>query len=287
MTHLLIAGPLALDDHPQQAGLLGGVGGYAAMAAAPLARTQLWCRAGADINPQVRAILDRRGIILDGVSWSGTTPRGTAAGFVPGGPLLPPDLEPTTADGVGAVLLIGLDPLEWDRATRVIAAFAGAATRPVISSPRPADLADAAFCDRVCAGADVLVLSVAQALRVSGKDAPLAAAESFISRGAKAVALTAGQLGGLLVYRQKSTTWPVAPVATVDKLGVSAAFPGALAAWIAGTGAADFSTVKRGCAMASAVGSICAQGIGPRKLLTADRNEYLERFNRLRRAHKF
>jgi hypothetical protein len=39
--------------------------------------------------------------------------------------------------------------------------------------------------------------------------------------------------------------------------------------------------------MASAVGSICAQGIGPRKLLTADRNEYLERFNRLRRAHKF
>ena len=33
MTSLLIAGPLALDDFPDAPGLLGGVGGSAAMAA--------------------------------------------------------------------------------------------------------------------------------------------------------------------------------------------------------------------------------------------------------------
>ena len=59
------------------------------------------------------------------------------------------------------------------------------------------------------------------------------------------------------------------------------------AAWCAGAGKADFRAVKRACAMASAVGGICAQGQGPLKLLAADRKEYLERFNRLRRAEKY
>jgi len=287
MSDLLIAGPLALDDHPQQAGLLGGVGGYAAIAAAPLARTQLWCRAGQDINPQVRAILTQRGINMEGVSWDGPTPRGTATGFVPGGPILPPDLEPTEAGRLGAILLIGLPPAEWRRATGVINALEGAATRPVIASPRPSDLEDANFRAEVCAGAEVLVLSVAQALRLTGLATPLEAGEALIGLGAKSVALTAGQLGGLLLYRQKYTTWAALPIHTVDKSGVSAAFPGALAAWLAGDGASDFSSLKRGCAMASAVGSICAQGIGPKKMLGANRDEYMERFNRLRRAHKF
>ena len=76
MTSLLIAGPLALDDFPDAPGLLGGVGGYAAMAAAPLALTQLWSRGGKDITPQVRSILERRGIDLTGVSWNGETSRG-------------------------------------------------------------------------------------------------------------------------------------------------------------------------------------------------------------------
>jgi len=286
MSDLLIAGPLAIDDHPQQAGLLGGVGGYAAIAAAPLARTQLWCRGGADIGPQLRAILTQRGLDLAGVSWDGPTPRGRATGFEPGGPVLPPDLEPTEAGRLGAVLLIGLPPAEWRRATGVINALEGSATRPVIASPRPSDLEDPAFRAEVCAGAEVLVLSAAQALRLTGAASPLAAGEALVAQGAKSVALTAGQLGGLLVYRQKSTTWPALPVPTVDKSGVSAAFPGALAAWVAG-GGADFSALKRACAMASAVGSICAQGIGPKKLLGASREEYLDRFNRLRRAHKF
>jgi sugar/nucleoside kinase (ribokinase family) len=286
MGALLIAGPLALDDHPQQAGLLGGVGGYAAIAAAPLAPTQLWCRGGSDISNQVKAILTQRHIDLSGVDWIGPTPRGTAAGFEPGGALLPV-IEPTSADSLDGVLFIGLPPDETRRALKVIGRLKGADTRPLIVSPRPADLADLAFRRELLAATEILVLSVAKAIALTGTTDPLAAAQALQEDGAKVVVLTAGQLGGLICYRQKSTTYPALPVPSIDKAGVSAAFPGALAAWIAGSGKSDFSTVKRGCAVASAVGGICAQGIGPKKLLTADRGQYLERFNRLRRDQKY
>jgi len=286
MGHLLIAGPLALDDHPQQAGLLGGVGGYAAIAAAPLAPTQLWCRGGTDISSQVMALLTQRHINLEGVDWVGVTPRSTAAGFESNGPILPV-IEPTSAEALGGVLLIGLPPDETRRALKVVGKLKGSETRPIILSPRPTDLADASFRKEVLAVTEVLVLSVAKAQILTQTSNPLAAAQSLHADGAKVVVLTAGQLGGVILYRAKATTYPALPLETVDKSGVSAAFPGALAAWIAGSGRCDFTTVKRGCAVASAVGSICAQGIGPKKLLTADRNEYLERFNRLRRDQKF
>ncbi len=285
MPSLLIAGPLALDDHPQQKNCLGGVGGYAAMAAAPLIHTQLWCRAGSDIDPQVRAILRDRKIDLSGVDWTGPTPRGRATGFEAGGSLLP-ESEPTDASDLGAVLLIGLPPAEWRRATRVVMALPKSETRPIIASPRLQDLEDAAFRRDVCASAEVIVLSVAQAQRLTATATPLAAARALQADGAKVVVLTAGQLGGLIAYRAKATTYAALPIDTVDKAGVSAAFPGALAAWIAGANC-DFTTVKRGCAVASAVGSITSQGIGPKKLLAASRQEVIDRFNRLRRDHKF
>lgn len=286
MGTLLIAGPLAIDDHPQQNGLLGGVGGYAAIAAAPLAPTQLWCRGGTEISHQMKDLLEKRRIDLAGVEWEGPTPRGRATGFTAGGPLLA-EAEPTSADGLGGVLLIGLPPDETRRALRVIAALPDGEDRLLIVSPRPADLADPAFRKELLAVTDVLVLSVAKALSLTGETTPLAAAQAFQADGAKAVVLTASQLGGLISYQGKATTYPALPVAAVCKAGVSAAFPGALAAWIAGTGRCDFATLKRGCAMASAVGGLCAQGIGPKRLLAANRDEYLERFNRLRRDQKY
>ncbi len=286
MGTLLIAGPLALDDHPEQPRLIGGVGGYAAIAAAPLAPTQLWCRGGSDFTHQMKDLLDKRRIDLAGVEWDGPTPRGFASGFVAGGPLLP-ETEPTSADGLGGALLIGLPPDEMRRAMRVVAALPDGKDRLLIVSPRPADLSDVAFRRELLAVTDVLVLSVAKALLLTGEATPLAAAQAFQADGAKAVVLTASQLGGMISYQGKATTYPALPLPAVDKSGVSAAFPGALAAWIAGTGRCDFATLKRGCAMASGVGGICAQGIGPKKLLQANRDDYLERFNRLRRDQKY
>lgn len=285
MPALLIAGPLALDDHLQQAGLLGGAGGYAAMAAAPLAPTQLWCRAGNGIDARLRGLLETRRIDLSGVAWEGPTPRSGPAGFVPGGPLLP-DIEPTSAEDLGGALLIGLPPDEWRRARAVIDRLPGAAERPIFASPRPADLEAPAFRAEVCRGCTVLVLSVTRAQALSGTADPLAAAQAFQALGAKAVALTASQLGGVLAYQALACTWPAQPVPSIDRLGVSAAFAGALSAWIAGSGKRDFQTCKRACWVAGCAAALCAGGTGPKRLLAADRGEILDRFEKLRRLGK-
>nr|MBA3685511.1 hypothetical protein [Planctomycetota bacterium] len=116
---------------------------------------------------------------------------------------------------------------------------------------------------------------------------PLALAARAQAMGAKCVVLTRGMFGGLVVYQGKATTWPAMPVAVVEPTGIGSAFAGALAGWLAGMGKADFAAVKRGLANASAVGGICAQGVGPRKLLAANAKEYIERFNKLRRIQKF
>lgn len=284
MPSLLIAGPLVLDDLPQGKGLLGGAGGYAAMAAAPLAHTQLWARGGQDIGPQVRSILERRGVDLAGVDWSGTTLR-SGNGVKPDGPALPV-VEPTDAEDLGATLLVGLAPDEWRRAQRVVQALPGSEGRSLVAAPVIGDLEDERFRAEVCAAADVLIVPAAQAVALTVTIDVLAAGRALESLGAKCVILTAGPLGGLIVYRQKTTTYPALPVETIDGTGVGPAFAGALAAWLTGAGKDDFRAIKRGCAVASAVAGICAQGFGPKKLLGADRKEYLERFNRLRRAAK-
>jgi sugar/nucleoside kinase (ribokinase family) len=281
MPSLLIAGPLALDDLPQGKGLLGGAGGYSAMAGAPLANTQLWSRGGSGITPQVRGILERRGIDLAGVSWDGETHQGQRLI----GPVLS-EVEPTDAGDLGAVLLIGIPPDEWRRATRAVRALPGGDSRTVVSAPRPDDLDDQRFRSEVCADADVLILPSTRAMAMTATEDVFAAGRALGALGAKCVVLTAGPLGGLIVYRQKATTYPSLPIETVDGTGVGASFAGALAAWLTGAGKDDFRAIKRGCAVASGVAGICAQGIGPKKLLAADRKEYLERFNRLRRAAK-
>ena len=291
MGTLLIAGPLALDDltladGTEHRALIGGVGGYAAIAAAPLAPTQLWCRGGSDVTAQMKSLLSQRHIDLAGVDWSGPTPRGRPTGFEPGGMLLP-DIEPTSSDGLGGVLLIGLPPGEMLRALRVVAALPGSEERSLVVSPRPADLSDVHYRRDLLAVTTVLVLPAAKAQALTGEATPLAAAQAFQADGAKAVVLTASQLGGLISYQGKATTYPALPLPALDKSGISAAFPGAVAAWIAGTGRCDFATLKRACAMASGVGGLCAQGIGPKRLLQANRDEYMDRFNRLRRDQKY
>ena len=98
------------------------------------------------------------------------------------------------------------------------------------------------------------------------------------------MAITAGVFGGLLAYQGKLTTWNAWPVDTTHA-GALPAFAGALAAWCAGSDKTDFATIKRGLGVASAVGSLYAQG-GIRRLLASRREEYLERFTKLRRDAK-
>ncbi len=99
--------------------------------------------------------------------------------------------------------------------------------------------------------------------------------------------LTCGALGGVIAHGELCTTYPSlpqVPEANLPSGAALAAFAGTLAGWCAGAGV-DFSGLKRGAAVASAVGGLLAHG-GVRRLMGADRAQCLERFNRLRRAAK-
>lgn len=274
MPALLIAGPLALEDFPGFPGLLGGSGGYAAMAAGPLNPIQLWACGPVAMTAPVRGILERRGIDLAGVEWTAL-------------PTVLPEIEPTDAEDVGAVLLIDLPPAEMTRALAVVQRLPESATRPVLVRPRAGDLTDAAYRRLIGTTSDVLLLAEGHARTVTKTSDTLAAAEALHADGWKSIALSAGQLGGVLLHGSKATTWPALPIPVTEPTGIGAAFAGAVAAWVAGVGSADYATLKRACAVASGVGGLTAQGIGPKRLLAANHDEILERFNRLRREHKY
>jgi hypothetical protein len=267
MTTLLLAGPFTCA--PGDA-LPGGAGAWAAAAAAPFAHTQWWGRAPAHAPAPVRHLVERRGLDLAGFIWDG----------VDGSNL--PEVEPTSADGLAAVLLIDLPPAEMTRALAVVARLGDRDRRTLVVAP-PADI-DRAGLAALATAADVLVLRQAAACAATGTGDPLAAALAVRKLGIKTVALTAGMLGGVLCYGDRVVNWPAGPVAeTPGAPGrCAAAFAGAFASWC--TSGADFTGVKRACAVAGVVAALAAHN--PRGLWSAKREDLVERFERLRRLHK-
>jgi len=290
---LLIAGALGIDAE----GMIAGAGGLAAIAAAPLSSVQLWSRGGA-LAAHPREILARRQIDLSGVTWDGAVPVFGADGrqHEPGGAALG-SCEPTSADGLRAVLVIGLaaaEEVQALRAARALAAplvivansaqlapLAGVAVR----SGQPARPMAAADPDADDTMIDVRIETLAVGLRLTGTTDALSAAKALQAAGAKAVVLTAGMLGGLLVFGDRAVSFSVQAIPEVPgSRGALAAFAGALAGWCEGAGA-NYTALMRGCTTAGVVAGFLVQG-GVKRLLGADRAQYLERFNRLRRLAK-
>jgi len=305
---LLIAGALGIDAE----GLIAGAGGLASIAAAPLASVQLWSRGGA-LAEHPREILSRRQIDLSGVTWDGAVPVFGADGreSTPVGTSLG-SCEPTSADGLRAVLVVGLAPAEEVQALRAARALkapilivasstqldplkgvvvrSGQPSRRVASAIATTDDGDDANDGDEGAhaeedGIDVRIETLASALRLTGTSDALAAAKALQAAGAKAVVLTTGMLGGLLVFGDRAVSFPVQAIPeTLGQRGAFAAFAGALAGWCEGAGA-NYTALMRGCTTAGVVAGFQVQG-GVKRLLGADRAQYLERFNRLRRLAK-
>lgn len=284
---LLVAGPIALDDIAGSTNLIGGSGAFAAMAAAPIAPTQLWARAGKDLNQTLRGILERRQIDLAGVGYEGETPRFRNGVFESHGSCLP-EVTPINANNLGAIAIVGLPPADGRRALDVAASLPGALERILVTAPRPNDCQkDPAYLTDCAKSATVLILPLEAAMNLTKASNPLTAAYALQDHGAKAVVLTAGILGGLLIYKNIQTTYPALPVEVVEPTGVHATFAGVLAAWCADEGKAHYNTLKRGVAIASVIAGMCALGVGPKKLLSIGHREYFERFNTLRRVEKY
>ncbi len=270
-TTLLVAGPAGSDAD----GLLAGEGLLAAIAAAPLIRVQLWARAGAQARGFL-GLLERRGVDASGLGLDGPPVRCPAGSRPAPAPFLP-ELEPTSAEGLGGSLLLGLDGAEAQRAQAAILTLAPPLQVQVCEHVLPA----------ANAPPTLVVARLSSACRLTQTSDALAAARAIQACGVKSVVITAGMLGGVLVHGELATTYAAAPIHEAPVAGggrASAVFAGALAGWCVGDGA-DFSALRRGCGIASAVAGIMVQG-GVKRLMAADRAQCLERFNRLRRTSK-
>ena len=280
----LVAGPLSLDDLPEAPDTLGGSGFYAAAAAAPFALSQLWARAG-DLGPHLRRIISARHIDQAGLSYEGPIRHWSPQQGCQD-PVLP-DLQPVRSQDLACVLLIDLPGKEMDRAVAALQGM-GESSYPLLIAPQLAHCQeDPDLLNRCCRSATLLCLDCDSAQALTGYDDPLSAALDLQQRGAKSVALSAGSLGGLLCYQQKRCTWPAYPLPLRDHRGVRAALWGSLCGALAEAQSCDWRSLKRGLALSSGVASICGQGIGPKKLLSANRSDYQDRFTALRRNSKF
>jgi hypothetical protein len=280
---LLVAGPAGLSAHPDRAQLLAGSGFLAAAAAAPMAPVQLWARVGAELSAQHREILTRRRVDIAGLGDEGATPRLPAVS--PSERYLP-EIEPVDASELGAVLVLDLPPAECDRAITVARQLPDAAGRPLLLAPPVGT--DGPRLKTLAAGCDLLLLSVAEALRALGGTDPVACGRALIEAGATTVLLSAGPFGGLSFYKQKVVSWPSTPRETGAEGGMARAiFAGVLAAQVAGLGRIDYRHLKRFLATASAVACDAARSDDPKRLMGLKRDDYQQLFLRLRRNAKY
>ena len=110
------------------------------------------------------------------------------------------------------------------------AQIARAAGTTVILTPAPAQPLPPAL----LAVTDVLVPNQIEVAQVSGTDAePTAAARALLAQGCRAVVVTLGAQGALLVTPDGAESIPPLPVTAVDTVGAGDAFAGALAASLA------------------------------------------------------
>ena len=251
---LLVAGPVGTDAE----GLLTGAGFCAAAAAAPLTFTQLWARA--DLNETLQALLTRRRIDCAGLDADGA-----ADAFLP-------ESEPVSAERLGAVLLADLPEAEHQRACALMDRLGGKVLRIVVRSdgdPMP-----------FAGNADLLITP-------ADRSAPHAQAQALLAAGATSVLLTAGELGGLMAYKQKSATWPALPTTSrCPELATTAIFAGVVAAATVAHGKLDYRGLRRAVTTAGAVTAAALKGPGPKALMGLDRAAYQQAYLRLRRGAK-
>lgn len=240
--HLPAPGETVLGENLVIAG--GGKGANQAVAAARLgARVVLVGCVGNDLfGQQARERLAQEGIVTDWLRVDPTAPSGVALIIVdpqgqnmiavaPGANArLTPD-DVARAEPVIAASAVVVLQLETPLPTVVAAARAARRHgRRVILNPAPAQPLPADLYALV----DVLVPNAREAAQLSGQDTTtlegaLAAARWFQAQGVRAVVVTLGEQGALLV---EGPTWqhvPAAPVAAVDTTAAGDAFVGALA----------------------------------------------------------
>jgi ribokinase len=173
------------------------------------------------------------------------------------GTLSPADVAGAAAavDGAAVVLLQLEVPLETVSATVAAARAAGV---PVVLNAAPAR----PLPDELVAALDVLVVNEGEALTLAGADAGpersvAAAAEALLARGARAVVVTLGGDGALVLDASGRTVVPAHRVEVVDTTGAGDTFVAALA-----VGVGEGRDLRDSARLAAAAAALAVQRPG-------------------------
>lgn len=135
----------------------------------------------------------------------------------------------------------------------------------------------------VLAKTDLLVVNDEEARDITGIQNLVKAAAEIRKRGPSRVIIKRGEHGALYFDETGVFFAPGYPLEEVlDPTGAGDSFAGGLLGYIARVGNADSKTVRRAIYFASAMGSFCVEGIGPKRLLEVTPKELEARLTAFR-----
>ncbi len=294
-TSLLIVGSLAFDDLEMPSGtyvdVVGGAATYAALSASFYSPVRIVGVVGDDFAEATLEDLRRRGIDTEGVEhapgktfrWRGRyaddlmsrttldTQLNVFADFQPKIPVsyrdtpfvllgnIHPALQVSVLDQVPKPMLVAADTMNfW-----------------IHGEPK----AVGELLSRI----DLLVINDEEARDLSGMQNLVKAAADIRRRGPSRLIIKRGEYGAVLFDEAGIFFIPAYPLETVlDPTGAGDCFAGGLMGYVARTGDASESTLRRAMFFASTMGSFCVEDIGPRRLWSLTRDELSARIEAFR-----
>lgn len=121
---------------------------------------------------------------------------------------------------------------------------------------------------------DLLVINDEEARQLSGINNLVKAARDIRARGPKQIIIKRGEYGALLFDDEGAFFVPGYPLEDVlDPTGAGDSFAGGLVGYLASQGDASPGALRRAMFFAASLASFCVEGIGPRRLLAAQRQD--------------
>jgi sugar/nucleoside kinase (ribokinase family) len=277
---VVIVGPLAFDDvrapAGRRAGLLGGSGSYAGIAAAKYGPVALVSIAGSDLDDDMLEPVRRAGVDLAGLQrvagrtlrWTGSYSDDLTESEVRNADLGVVDrwdpVVPEAARDARHVLLANTDPAVQARALEQL--------RPDVVL---LDTMDQWIRERrrafeaMITRATIVSLNEGELVQLTGGRDVIAAGRLLIGRGPNAVIAKRGASGATLITRGAAYLLPAYPVAAIDPTGAGDALAGAFVGELARSGRGNEAALREALAAGMAAASFAVASFGVEALAAA------------------
>lgn len=293
MSSLLVVGSLAYDSIKTPAGevnqTLGGSANYFSLAASLFSKVKVVGVVGEDYRREDRAVLEERGVDLDGVQikpgktfhWKGQyegdmSEAQTLATELNVFEHFSPDL-PTTYKATPFVFLANIDPVLQIKVLDQIQSpkLVGSDTMNYWIQSKREDL------EKVIKRIDVLLINEGEAKSLTQEKNAIGAAKKILTMGPKAVVVKRGEYGFVLYSSDGYFILPAFPVSTVkDPTGAGDSFAGAFFGYLAQENKGfDIPLLKRACLFGCMVASFTVEDFGIQRLKKVTVDEVKKRYD--------